>query len=49
MVGEVLARRMLEMGIESVYWDIGAKKYHGRVKQFIDAVVAGGIKLTKTV
>jgi len=43
VVGEVMAQRLLESGITRVYWDIGDKKYHGRVKEFIDAVVAGGI------
>ena len=27
-----LRRRLLESGIESVYWDIKDKKYHGRVR-----------------
>eukprot|EP00729_Bicosta_minor_P000431 gene431-27584_t len=48
VLGETMAQRLLESGITSVYWDIGTKKYHGRVKKFIDAVVDGGISLKET-
>ena len=48
VLGETMAQRLLESGITSVYWDIGTKKYHGRVKKFIDAVVDGGVSLKET-
>jgi ribosomal protein L18 len=48
LTGEAMAQRLLESGITSVYWDIGSKKYHGRVKKFIDAVVEGGVSLKET-
>lgn len=43
-VGELLAVRAKEAGIETVIFDRGAYKYHGRVKALADAVRAGGLK-----
>ena len=45
VVGEVLARRALDAGIETVVFDRGGYKYHGRVKSLADAAREGGLKL----
>ena len=44
-VGVVMATRLGEAGIGAVFWDIEGRRYHGRVKAFIDAVRANGIRL----
>lgn len=44
IVGAELARRAREAGIESVVFDRGHAKYHGRIKAFADAARAGGLK-----
>ena len=44
LVGEILAKRAKEKNIEKVYFDRGANKYHGRVKNFADALRKNGIK-----
>ena len=43
-VGELLASRAKEKGIEEVTFDRGAYRFHGRVKALAEAVRAGGIK-----
>ncbi len=42
-VGEWLAQRARERGIERVVFDRGGYKYHGRVKALADAARAGGL------
>ena len=42
-VGEVLAKKALEKGINSVVFDRGGYKYHGRVKSLADGARAGGL------
>jgi len=42
-VGELLARRARELGIERVVFDRGGYRYHGRVKALADAARAGGL------
>ena len=44
-IGVVMATRLREAGLATVYWDIQGKRYHGRVKAFIDAVRDNGIRL----
>ena len=44
LVGEILAKRAKEKNIEKVYFDRGANKYHGRVKNFADTLRKNGIK-----
>jgi large subunit ribosomal protein L18 len=44
VLGEEMARRLKEKGIERVAFDRGWYKYHGRIKAFADAVRKGGIK-----
>jgi|TARA_B110000914_G_C15165806_1_gene310478 large subunit ribosomal protein L18 len=44
MLGEVLAKRAKEKKINSVYFDRGSYKYHGRVKIFADALRKNGLK-----
>jgi large subunit ribosomal protein L18 len=43
-VGKLLAARCKEKGIESVTFDRGGYKYHGRVKSLADAAREGGLK-----
>lgn len=43
-VGKLLAARCKEKGIESVNFDRGGYKYHGRVKSLADAAREGGLK-----
>ena len=42
-LGEVLAKKALEKGINSVVFDRGGYKYHGRVKSLADGARAGGL------
>ena len=44
-VGSLLAQRGLENGINTVVFDRGGNKYHGRVKALADAVREGGLRL----
>lgn len=43
-VGEALAKKALEKGINSVVFDRGGYKYHGRIKALADGARAGGLK-----
>jgi large subunit ribosomal protein L18 len=43
MVGETLAARAKEKGIEAVVFDRGGFKYHGRVAALADAAREGGL------
>jgi large subunit ribosomal protein L18 len=42
--GEVLAKKALEKGIDSVIFDRGGYKYHGRVKALAEGARKGGLK-----
>ncbi|MGH2876550.1 MAG: 50S ribosomal protein L18 [Solirubrobacteraceae bacterium] len=44
-VGELLARRASEAGVQSVVFDRGGYRYHGRVKALAEAVREAGLKL----
>jgi len=44
-VGKLVAERAKAAGIETVVFDRGGYKYHGRVKAVADAVREGGLKL----
>jgi large subunit ribosomal protein L18 len=44
LVGELVANRALEHGINSVVFDRGGYKYHGRVKALAEAAREGGLK-----
>jgi len=43
-VGEVIAKRALEKGIENVAFDRGGFLYHGRVKELADGARSAGLK-----
>jgi len=43
-VGEIVAKRALEKGIEVVTFDRGGFLYHGRVKELADGAREGGLK-----
>ena len=44
IIGEILAKRAKEKKIESVYFDRGEYKYHGRIKSFADSLRKNGLK-----
>lgn len=43
-VGELVAKRALEKGIEAIVFDRGGYLYHGRVKALADAAREAGLK-----
>ena len=43
-VGEVIAKKALEAGIETVVFDRNGYLYHGRVKEVADGARNGGLK-----
>ncbi len=43
-VGEMIAKRALEKGIENVVFDRGGYIYHGRVAQLAEGAREGGLK-----
>ena len=44
LIGEILAKRAKEKNISEVFFDRGANKYHGRVKNFADSLRKNGLK-----
>ena len=44
-IGETLAQKAKEIGINEVVFDRGGFKYHGRVKALAESLRKGGIKL----
>ncbi len=44
-VGEEIARRMKEKGVETAVFDRGGFEFHGRVKSLADAARKSGIKI----
>jgi len=42
-IGEVLAKKALDVGIKCVCFDRGSYKYHGRVKSLADAARKAGL------
>lgn len=44
LVGQLIARKALEMGIRKVVFDRGGHKYHGAVKALADAARAEGLE-----
>lgn len=43
-VGRLVAERALAAGIDTVVFDRGGNKYHGRIAAFADAAREGGLK-----
>jgi large subunit ribosomal protein L18 len=44
LVGEVVAKRALALGIDKIVFDRGGYKYHGRVKALADGMRQNGVK-----
>ena len=44
LIGKLIASRCKEKGVESVVFDRGGYKYHGRIKSLADAAREGGLK-----
>ena len=44
LVGKLLAGKCKEAGIESIVFDRGGYKYHGRVRKLAEAAREGGLK-----
>jgi large subunit ribosomal protein L18 len=44
LVGETVAERALEAGVETVVFDRGGYIYHGRVKALADGARKGGLR-----
>ena len=44
-VGELVARKAAEAGIEEVVFDRGGNKYHGRVAALAEGTRSGGLRL----
>ncbi len=44
MVGDLMARRALDLGVSSVVFDRGGYKYHGRIKALAEAARQAGLK-----
>jgi large subunit ribosomal protein L18 len=44
MVGEAIARKAVELGLDTVVFDRGGYLYHGRVKSVADGAREGGLK-----
>ncbi len=44
-VGQMIAKRAKEKGIETVVFDRGGFVYHGRVKELADGAREGGLKI----
>ena len=47
-VGRAIAERALSKGVESVVFDRGGYRYHGRVKALTDAARAAGLNRAET-
>jgi large subunit ribosomal protein L18 len=45
VVGEHIAKRLLEKGVEQAVFDRGGLIYHGRVKAVADAAREAGLKM----
>lgn len=43
-VGRDIAERLLKGGVETVVFDRGGNRYHGRIKSLADAAREGGLK-----
>lgn len=43
MVGEAIAKKMIDLGIKNVFFDRGGYLYHGRVKSLADGAREGGL------
>jgi large subunit ribosomal protein L18 len=44
-VGELIANRATDAGMEAVVFDRGGNKYHGRIAALADGARSGGLKL----
>ena len=44
LVGEDIAKRLMDKGVQAVVFDRGWYRYHGRVRALADGARAGGLK-----
>lgn len=45
-VGEALAQRLKEVGVEGVHWQRkNGQRFHGRIARLLEAMQEGGVKL----
>ena len=44
VIGAEIAKKAIEQGVQTVVFDRGFARYHGRVKALADAARAGGLK-----
>lgn len=44
LVGELLGKKLLQIGIQKVVFDRAGRKYHGRIKALADGVKIAGVK-----
>ena len=44
LVGELLGRKISELGVQKVVFDRSGRKYHGRIKALADGVRSQGVK-----
>jgi len=44
-LGEDIAKKLNDKGIKRVVFDRGKYKYHGKIKEIVEAVRAGGIRI----
>jgi large subunit ribosomal protein L18 len=44
-VGELIARKAADAGIEAAVFDRGGNKYHGRVAALAEGARSGGLKI----
>lgn len=44
LTGKALAEKAIQSGVESVVFDRGGYKYHGRIRAFAEGAREGGLK-----